>query len=494
MTQNIIETVRQTIKEKDLIKKNGHVVVGLSGGPDSMCLFHALYTIREELSITISAVHLNHKFRPGAAEADQIYVENLCQKYGIYCYSKTVDVICLAKKRGETSEESGRNERYTAFDEEAIRVQGEGICAKDISIAVAQNRNDQVETLLMRILRGTGTDGLAGIPYQRRSHGGFRIIRPLLNVDRADIERYCSVNALEPRIDHTNQETDYRRNKIRLDLIPRLMEDYNDRVEDAIIRLSCSAASDKAYFEEIVNDFLSSKCRFDIDKNNKTISASVNIKLINKVHNAVKVRILTGILKKLGLEQGIRASHIDSAIKAVENGQTGKVIEFPEGYRMKITYRDADFYNAIYEQKRMGQFIFPKPTAKSIKLDDIAQVNEVSIPQGVLHIGIRNWPIDTKLDKNTVVFDFDALLDNTNTLKIRYRQAGDKMFVKGMKGTKKLQDLLVDEKVPKEKRDRIPILVSETDILWVMGIRYSSLFSCSGLTKRCLLLEWKPNN
>ena len=492
MTQNVIKAVRDTISKNDLIRKNGHVVVGLSGGPDSMCLFHALLTIKEDFGITISTVHLNHKFRPGAAEKDQDFVENLCNTYDIKCYSKTIDVIKLAAKRGETPEEAGRNERYKAFDEEALRVHSQGIPRESIAIAVAQNRNDQVETLLMRILRGTGTDGLSGIPYCRKSNEGFYIIRPVLDLDRDSIEKYCVDNKLEPRIDHTNKEVDYIRNKIRLDLIPKLMHDYNDKVEDAIIRLSKSANTDKEYFDSVVDTFLHANCKYKIDAKHRTIGASVNIKLINKVHNAVKVRIVTGILKDIGLKQGIESVHIEAAIGALEKEHTGKTVEFPQGYRMNISYDYARFYKDANITKTPSLSL--QHAERKIKLNELNDNNEIVLPQGRLRIGVMDWPLDIKLDRTTVAFDYDSLSNAEDTLYLRYRQAGDRMFIEGMTGTKKLKDLLIDDKIPREKRRDIPILTSAEGIMWVMGIRKSPLFSCSNLTKRCLLLEWMPNN
>ncbi|MDR1027999.1 MAG: tRNA lysidine(34) synthetase TilS, partial [Clostridiales Family XIII bacterium] len=231
--------IREAIGGMGLIPKGGHVIVGFSGGPDSLCLLHALLHLRAEFDFTVGAVHVNHGFRPGAAEADQAYAERLCADWGIPIDIHTPDVAALARERGETPEEAGRTARYRAFDETAARVERmSGFAPSGIKIAVAQNRNDQAETVLMRLLRGSGPDGLSGMSRRRVSDAGYEVIRPLLAVSRDAIELYCADNGLRPRRDHTNEETGYFRNRIRLELLPLLRRDYNASVDDALIRLA----------------------------------------------------------------------------------------------------------------------------------------------------------------------------------------------------------------------------------------------------------------
>ena len=163
----LVEKVRRTVEEHKLISKGQHIVVGLSGGPDSVCLFHILMRLRKEYDLTIHPVHINHKFRPGAAERDQAYVEELCRKNGLECRTFVVDCNVMADELHMTSEEAGRKARYDAF----YQVANEVGMHEDVKIAVAQNANDQAETILFRLLRGTGTDGLAGIAYERKERG-----------------------------------------------------------------------------------------------------------------------------------------------------------------------------------------------------------------------------------------------------------------------------------------------------------------------------------
>ena len=230
------------------MKYGEHIVTGLSGGPDSVCLFHVLLSLQEELDLKLYPVHINHKFRPGAAERDQDYVENLCAEHGLRCTTVVRDCGRLAAELGMTDEEAGRKVRYDAFrsvaEEIAAGRDGESpVSPEHIKIAVAQNANDQAETILFRLLRGTGPDGLAGIAYSR-SEGRFRVIRPVLDITRSEIESYCRDNRLDPVIDHTNSETVYARNRIRLELLPLLERDYNPGIMSALVRLGRIAADD----------------------------------------------------------------------------------------------------------------------------------------------------------------------------------------------------------------------------------------------------------
>ncbi len=481
--------IKETIVKHGLIRKKGHVVIGLSGGPDSMCLFHVLYGMRDELGITVSAVHLNHKFRPGHAEEDQEFVENLCEELGIYCYSKTVDVNDAAAQRGETPEEAGRNERYIAFDEEAQRVADSGVPKEDITIAVAQNRNDQVETVLMRIMRGTGPDGLAGIPYLRKSKEGFDIIRPLLDTDRKDIEDYCDSKGLNPRIDHTNSETEYNRNRIRLDLLPKIKSEYNYNIEEAVLRLSELAEADKKYFDGIAEDFLGENWVYTIGDEGEVTKGKLKVELLTSLQPPISHRIIISAMKKMGLTQGLEAVHVDAAISAIKKNETGKIVEFPFGYKMKISYGEAEFYNDLgsFEAKKNDELNI------TIEIDELDSKEEFRFPGGRLVMKKSMAPQDLQ-NRFVLALDPKEIKKAGGILEIRYRKPGDRIFLKGINGTKKLQDLFVDEKIPREERSKIPLIVSDNEILWVIGIRKSDKFTNFDGAKECLLLEWMPNS
>lgn len=264
MTTNAEKTfqnVKKLIQKEYLLQKGMHVIVGLSGGPDSVCLFDMLCRLAEELALQLYPVHVNHQFRPGAAERDQAFCETLCMSRGWPCRSFVYDCAQIAEAEGMTAEEAGRKVRYEAFGMTAADLLRRGIAAQDIAIAVAQNANDQAETILFRILRGTGTDGLAGIAKKRyetvrwetaakSAEAQIAVIRPLLETQRAEIERYLAERNMTACIDQTNAEAIYTRNKIRLELLPYLAEQYNENIIAALNRLGSIAQHDKAYLQE----------------------------------------------------------------------------------------------------------------------------------------------------------------------------------------------------------------------------------------------------
>ena len=378
----LIEQVRKTINEHDLIQRKQHIVLGLSGGPDSVCLFHVLMTLSRQLGITLHPVHINHKLRPGAAEHDQKYVEQLCESMGVKCSVFTVDCREMARELSTTSADAGRIARYDAFHETAERVaaelQAEGLdeetARSSVKIAVAHNTGDQAETILFRLLRGTGTDGLAGIAYERKERG-FSVIRPILDVDRAAIEEYCENNGLDPVIDHTNSEAIYARNKIRLELIPMLESEYNENIKASLVRLGRIASEDKDYLwqqtEQAYREFAESvpaadvqgfmqrlqqgvcktsmescrpadsQCRKASQQPPQNAQTSAGMIVMDReklaaAHPAIRHRLIMKAFAQIGLEKDISEERIKSADAIISKKQGPKTVEFPHCYRLKV--------------------------------------------------------------------------------------------------------------------------------------------------------------
>ena len=277
----------QTIKKHKLIENDMHIIIGLSGGPDSVCLFDILCSIAKEnpkMNLKIYAVHVNHKLRPVAAEDDQRYVEELCAEYGVQCYTKIADCLNIARKLNLSSEEAGRKARYDTFSETALNLHSTERIPKDkIAIALAHNANDQCETILFRLIRGSGTDGLSGIAYKRFDDNGFAVIRPILDLTRNEIEKYCQERNLSPRIDHTNSENIYTRNKIRNMLIPYIEENFNENITETVNRLGKIASYDREFLRDnAIKGYQSAH----IDKDDKR--EALNIQKIENLHKAIR--------------------------------------------------------------------------------------------------------------------------------------------------------------------------------------------------------------
>lgn len=477
----ITDRVKKTIFNNGLIEKGEHIVIGLSGGPDSVCLFHILYRLRNELEITLHAVHINHGLRPGAAEEDQRYAEKLCAEYQVDFHAFSFDVNRIARDSGISGEEAGRQVRYQSFFEVA-----EGIgtdTGRTVKIAVAQNMNDQAETVLMRILRGTGTDGLSGIEYMRREKDKGVIIRPLLDITREEIEAYCSANDLTPRIDLTNLAPIYTRNKIRLELLPFLSDRFNSNIVSALNRLSKIAKEDKLYFAQEVDALLAAQVDFKDGGR-----AVVPLEVLRDQHPAVRRRTILRIFENIGLTKDITAVQLEQADRLLLEGKTSSTADFTAGYAMGITYEEVEFFKKSGNKSRGFEY--------DINLDGITKIAELNAVIGVKILRrqdgeSRNRNGDsTENNNHTCRLSFDRIAESGCRLVLRTRRQGDYIIPLGMQGRKKMQDYFVDEKIPKGQRDRIPILCLGSEVIWIVGGRISEKYKVDSTTNRIIILEY----
>lgn len=469
----VINKVKETILKHQLLEKSDHVITALSGGPDSVCLLHCLLFLREDLEITVSAVHVNHQLRGAAADQDQAYVQQLCEQLDIPLTVYSYNVASIAKERCIGVEDAGRKLRYASFFARKAELEEDfqtgGGCRR-VLIAVAHNQGDQAETVLMRIMRGTGISGLSGMEYQR-SDG---VIRPLLDVERAEIEKYCEENSLQPRTDATNLKNVYTRNRIRLELIPYMEKYFNPAVIEALNRLSSIAREETAFIDDMCSELL--KQRIFCDKE----VLCLPLTLLAQAHPAVRKRVLQKILAELGLEQNIGAVHLRQAetlLSAPKRSDSGeKIVEFPQGYRMKRTGTQALFYR----NEEDGSQKTGKPEEKNAS-------NGILKETLVKNDGTVDWK---RTPVNIRCFDWEAVRRSGVLPTLRTRRAGDFIQPLGMRGTKKLQDYFVDRKVPREQRDQIPLVCMGAEVLWIIGGQISERFKVTDESESILILEY----
>ena len=304
------DKILETISKYNMIKSGEKVVVAVSGGPDSMALLNTLINLKEKLQCELVVAHVNHMIR-SVADSETEYVKEFCKSKGIECFVKKIDVISLANEQKIGTEEAGRNVRYEFFDEVFNKVNAD-------KIAIAHNANDNAETVLMNVLRGTGISGLKGIEPVRDN----KYIRPLIETERADIEMYCEEMELNPKYDESNKDNTYTRNKIRNVLIPFLKEEFNPSVVEGLNRLSSLASQENKYIEEIVN-----KEYANILVSTDSREIVLKLKEFNALDEFIKGRIiLLCVFNLFGSTKGIEKKHIEDIIKLCERNIGNKYL------------------------------------------------------------------------------------------------------------------------------------------------------------------------
>jgi len=438
------------IKENNLINEGERVLIALSGGPDSVCLLNILYELKSKLRIELGAVHINHLLRGEDSDGDEEYVKALCIKYDIPCYIKRADVNKFAEKQKLSSEVAGRQIRYDFFEKIAQE-------QKFNKIATAHNANDQAETLIFRLIRGSGLDGLGGI----KSFRDGKIIRPILCLNRAEIEEYLKEKQIEARIDKTNFEKVYNRNKIRLDILPYIKENFNKDIIGTINRTAELLQIDNGFIEEEVLKVYGKYC-----------IESEECFIIKKEAFIKNKAILTRIIRRALIRYSkqnydFEMKHIYDVIN-LSNKVTGKKINLPNNILAENVYGDL-----IIKKHCLDELKQRKIEIQKSKIDgSVIEFGDYNIEFSV----IKNYErdkIDFKANDNIKFFDFDKIINN---IIIRNRNNGDKLIPIGMKGSKKLKDIFINEKVPQNERDLLPIICFDNEISWVVGIKISDTY------------------
>lgn len=324
MNQKVLETIRKY----NLIEDGDKIVLGVSGGPDSICMLDNLRELKEEqiIEFEIYVAHINHMIREEAID-DEKYVQEYCKKYNIECFVKRADVQKIASEKKIGTEEAGRKVRYDFFEEVLQKTESN-------KIAIAHNKNDKIETIIMHLLRGSGLSGLKGIEPIRDN----KYIRPLLECERTEIEQYCEDKKLNPRIDKTNFENEYTRNKIRNIVIPYIKKEFNPNIIQTLSRLSDLAADESNYIE------LQTQKTFEkilIAKEKEQIT--LNLKEFNKQDKVIKNRLILYTTKELmGSTQGIEKIHIEDIIKLCQNNMGNKFLT--PNKNLKVLVKDKKIF------------------------------------------------------------------------------------------------------------------------------------------------------
>ena len=321
--------ILETIKKYNMIENGEKVVLAVSGGPDSICMLDILNDIKNDetidMNFEIVVAHVNHMIRK-EAEEDAKYVKKYCEEKQIEFYSKSIDVQKMANNNKIGLEEAGRKARYDFFDEILERTNAQ-------KIAIAHNKNDKVETVLMHILRGSGINGLKGIEPKREKY-----IRPLIECERNEIEEYCNEKNLQPRIDKTNFENEYTRNKVRNLLIPYIQKEFNPNLIKTIDRLSNLVAEEENYMDKQVEKVYK---EILISENQKEIQ--LDLKMFNLQEKVIKSRVILYTITRLfGNSKGLEKIHIEDIIKLCSNNIGNKYLT--PNKKIKILIKNHKIY------------------------------------------------------------------------------------------------------------------------------------------------------
>ncbi|MGL4738019.1 MAG: tRNA lysidine(34) synthetase TilS [Cellulosilyticaceae bacterium] len=454
MTREIDEKVKQYIAQHHLIEHGDRIIVGVSGGADSMMLLHFLRRHQEWYDMSLMVAHVHHGLRQEADE-EAAYVEEVATQWGLPCERKQCDIEALAQEWRMSEEETGRKVRYDFFI--SLTNQGD-------KIATAHHMNDQAETMMMRFVRGTDIQGLQGIPPKRGA-----IIRPILGITREEVEYYCNKWQIHYKQDATNFETVYTRNKMRLECIPYMTTHFNPN-------LVATMARQAENFKE-ADDFLKTYTQEVFERAVNVVERGVKLtldkELITQEKSYIQKRIfMQAILVLLGHTKEITTMHL-SNILMLMNKQSGKQIDLPHGIHVKNEYNQLIFI--LDEEVKISNYEYTLQMGTT-------NVKEVSL---VVQLRVVSFKTFEQRQENmyTKYIDYDKIKDS---LQIRNRRPSDQIILPG--GTKKLKKFFVDEKIPGHLRNTIPMIADSNNIIWVIGSRLNSKYYVTDKTTQILEL------
>lgn len=445
-----LETIQNTIEKYNMIQKGDTVVVGVSGGADSIALLAVFCTLKQEYQITIHAVHIHHGLRGEEADRDALFVKEICQKWSIPCDILYFDIAKEAKKSGVGIEEMGRICRYNAFYQKA---------GKNGKIAVAHHQNDQAETVLFNLCRGAGLTGLTGISPVRN-----QIIRPFLFVSRKEIEDFLAENNLLYCQDSTNAQQHYARNKIRLSVLPMLEKEINSKAIEHIASTASILSEENAFLEELAEKKLK---EILIKKEKQKVVLSVSKLLLES--SVMRIRIIRKAFYLLDNSlQDLSYIHIKQ-IEQLLYKQTGKRLTLPQ---KKVVLIEYDSLVLTWQnQEKNTSFFYNLVPEKAIYIKEIDKFVKLSFNAYKKQ--------EKMLTICTKVFDYDKIKEN---IICRTRQQGDWIAI-GNGHQKKLKDFLIDAKIARQQRDTLLLLAVGKQIIWIPGYRVSDDFLVDKNTK-----------
>ena len=488
---DVLRQVRQTIGTHDMLARGTQLVVGVSGGPDSLCLLHVLVRLRHPLGLGLHVGHLNHGARGAAADADAGFVEMVAADWNLPATVEKLDVVAFGRAHKLTFEEAARRVRYAFLSRIAERI-GAG------SIAVGHNADDQAETVLMHLLRGSGSAGLRGMlhvtpitdcrlldPFFQGHVTDLAIIRPILDVPRDDIEHYCEEAGLVPRFDRSNLDTTHFRNRLRHELLP-VLSTYNPKIRDRLRHTASVITAEHRLLTQVRDRAWARTVRAEPDG---------WVVFDRSAWRALSVALQRATLRHATyrLRQGLRDVgfvHIENARRVGLRSETGSQATLPQDLCLTVGYDyvalgPAGDAGQPPDQPLLGNArLLPVQLPGAVRLPETEWALRIEVP-----VELDAARIVANRDSWTAYVDADAL---TDPLALRSRRPGDRFRPHGLGGhTVKLSKLMINLKIPRAWRDQIPVLVSGEDIVWLCGYRIGEDIAIGPATQRVARLRFR---
>ena len=470
MGEKMLDKIEQYMLDNHMPVRNGHVIVGVSGGADSMCLLFVMLSLRSRLNMTVTAVHIHHGLRGAEADADEAFTKAFCQVQDIECVIFRTDIRAMAHREKLTEEEAGRKYRYMCFEQ--VRAQKHAAC-----IAVAHHQDDQAETVLFNLARGSGLAGLSGIAPVRD-----KIIRPLLCLNRREIEALLEENHIDFCTDRTNFDTNYTRNKIRHQVLPFFTEEINS---ETVAHISKTAVNVRAVLEYIRQQAEEALSCVSLQNQPQTLQCRLFLQHPEIIQ---KEMLRSWLDRHTGSLKDITEKHIEAIIDLAKN-QSGRRIHLPYGW---IAVRSGEGMTLKYVKENAPQ----KASTEEIEISQMPC--EIEIEPGMTVTFDFLSLNEEKNEENLIIpenactkwMDYDKI---KGSLKIRHRQSSDVISIRGGRH-KKLRRVMIDDKIPEDIRNKLWLLADGNDILCILGGRMGEDYKVTKDTRTILIVGIKEKS
>lgn len=453
-----LQQVQKTIEQECLIKGGDRILLGISGGLDSSTLLYVLREIQKKIPFYLGLAHINHSLRGKESERDEQFVKDLARQFSFQAHINKADVKKYALQNGLSIQHAGRELRYLYFNEIAATHNYN-------KIAVAHNLDDQIETFLLRALKGTGLRGLSAIPIKRD-----KIIRPFLFTYRVQIAEYARQNSIPHVEDSSNNKILYERNFLRKEIFP-VMEKLNPAYKDKLFSLLKDIVGVNRFFEKQSQEFLAK------NRHIKQGEPFLDIDTLNQLDGETKFRVISDIITSLEPRFIPLREHIYQIQKLLSAKKPNLIVTLPYGIKVKKTY------SHLFFTKKLS----PAPVEEIFSLL-MGHNTLTSLMLKLTLSRVKKFPANFSKNNNIAFFDADKV----GTMTVRTFRAGDRFIPLGMKNVVKLKDFFISQKIPKEERRSIPLLLSDNIIIWIVGWRIDERYKITGKTKRILKATATP--